>query len=85
MSTFLSVSVLNSYELEKFLSKIENNESFALSRWGDGEYRLLKGDYLIRSDGELSRKRTWTYTPSQEPQRKNAKIIVDCFILFYLR
>jgi len=65
-------------ELEKFLSKIENNESFALSRWGDGEYRLFKGEYLIRSDGELSRKRTWTYTPSQEPQRKNAKIIVDC-------
>ena len=65
-------------ELLKFLNKIENDDSFALSRWGDGEYRLLKGDYLIRSDGELLRKRTWTFTPSQENQKQAAKKITDC-------
>ena len=65
-------------QLFRFLSKIENEENFALSRWGDGEYRLLNGDYLIRSDGELSRKRTWTFTPSQENQIQAAKKITDC-------
>ena len=65
-------------ELFKFLNKIENEDNFALSRWGDGEYRLLNGDYLIRSDGELSRKRTWTFTPSQEDQQNAAKKITDC-------
>jgi len=65
-------------ELSKFLNKIENGESFALSRWGDGEYRLLKGDYLIRSDSILHKKRVWTFTPSQENQKQAAKKITAC-------
>lgn len=65
-------------ELFKFLNKIESGEHFALSRWGDGEYRLLNNEYLIRSDDIMARKRVWTFTPSQENQREGAKIITDC-------
>ena len=65
-------------ELDFFMDKLIDNEPFALSRWGDGEYRLLNGDYLIRSDSILHQKRVWTFTPSQENQKQAAKKITDC-------
>ena len=28
--------------LDDFLERLENGEPFAISRWGDGEYRLIQ-------------------------------------------
>lgn len=64
-------------ELFFFLNKIKNHEPFALSRWGDGEYKLMRNIYFSRSGDDLEKKKVWEYDPSDEIQKKCASIIVN--------
>lgn len=38
-------------EFEKFWQKIENNENFALLRYGDGERAIMCGEHVKAQEG----------------------------------
>ena len=61
-------------ELDFFFDKIMDSEPFALSRWGDGEYRLVNSIPLDRNAEE---NHVWNFDPSDEYQIECAKLITD--------
>ena len=40
--------------LDDFLERLDEGEPFAISRWGDGEYRLIQKTPLMRTDSSGS-------------------------------
>ena len=40
--------------LDDFLERLENGEPFAISRWGDGEYRLIQKTPLMRTENQVA-------------------------------
>ncbi len=61
-------------ELDFFIDKIIANEPFALSRWGDGEHRLVNSIPLERDAGQ---NHVWNFDPTDEYQIECAKLITD--------
>ena len=63
-------------ELFYFLDKIKNNENFALSRWGDGELKILKNEFIdlrIQKNGEFR------YDPQLKIYNKSRKLLNDAY------
>jgi len=61
-------------ELDFFFDKIMDSEPFALSRWGDGEYRLVNS---IPLDRDAEQNHVWNFDPTDEYQIECAKLITD--------
>jgi len=63
--------------LDDFLERLDDGEPFALSRWGDGEYRLLEMIPLIRTPSQIASTNVWGFDPTNENERIAAKRITD--------
>ena len=63
--------------LDDFLERLDDGEPFAISRWGDGEYHLLKMIPLERTQGQIESTNVWNFDPTNENERIAAKRITD--------
>ena len=63
--------------LDDFLERLDDGEPFAISRWGDGEYRLLEMIPLERTPIQIERTNVWGFDPTNENERIAAKRITD--------
>lgn len=60
-----------------FLNKIKNNENFSLSRWGDGELKILEGEYINLTNiknGEFM------YDPNNDKYKLIRKKIIESYL-----
>tara|TARA_B100002019_G_scaffold157370_1_gene135521 strand:- start:555 stop:1304 length:750 start_codon:yes stop_codon:yes gene_type:complete len=63
--------------LDDFLERLDEGEPFAISRWGDGEYRLLEMIPLERTPSQVASTNVWSFDPSNENERIAAKRITN--------
>lgn len=63
--------------LDDFLERLDEGEPFAISRWGDGEYRLLEMIPLERTPSQVASTNVWSFDPTNENERIAAKRITD--------
>ena len=63
--------------LDDFLERLDEGEPFAISRWGDGEYRLLEMIPLERTPGQVASTNVWSFDPSNENEIIAAKRITN--------
>ena len=63
--------------LDDFLERLEDGEPFAISRWGDGEYRLIQKTPLMRTEGQVAHYKAWSYNPYNPYDIEAGQRIVD--------
>ena len=63
--------------LDDFLERLDEGEPFAISRWGDGEYRLLEMIPMDRTPNQVASTNVWSFDPTNENERVAAKRITD--------
>lgn len=63
-------------DFDKFLTKIKKGEHFSLSRWGDGELKILEGadiDLTHKGDGEFK------FDHTSEVHKKMRHVLLDSY------
>jgi hypothetical protein len=63
--------------LDDFLERLDEGEPFAISRWGDGEYRLIQKTPLMRTEGQVAHYKAWSYNPHNPYDIEAGQRIVD--------
>ena len=63
--------------LDDFLERLDDGEPFAISRWGDGEYRLIQKTPLMRTESQVVHYKAWSYNPYNEYDIEAGQRIVD--------
>ena len=63
--------------LDDFLERLDGGKPFAISRWGDGEYRLLEKIPMMRTEGQVAHNKVWSYNPYNEYDLEASVRITD--------